>query len=109
MSEHTLKQLAEKIAKVSDTYAQRCNIARDDDWYLLKIGEELGELNAEYLRMTNRGRFDATRTPENVREALEDEVADVCAQLLLFAQHNGIDVERALVRKWFKYLPQEER
>ncbi len=86
---------------------QRCNIQRDDDWYLIKIGEEFGELNAEFLRMTNRGRFDEARTPDTVKQALSDEVADVFAHLLLFAQHNGIDIEAALEQKWFKYLPQD--
>lgn len=108
MSEKSLAELTQKIVRVSDTYAQRCDIARDDDWYLIKIGEELGELNAAYLRMTNRGRFDAARTPDKVQTALSDEVADVFAQIVLFAQHNKIDIEAALAQKWFKYLPQEE-
>lgn len=108
MSGKSLAELTKKVAEVSDTYAQRCSIERDDDWYLIKIGEELGELNAEYLRMTNEGRFDATRTRDKVQTALSDELAVVFAQILLFAQHNQIDIEAALARKWFKYLPQEE-
>ena len=42
--------------------------------------------------------------PETVRQALEDEAADVLAMLLLFAQNNAIDLDAALERKWFKYL-----
>ncbi|MCF4098898.1 MazG nucleotide pyrophosphohydrolase domain-containing protein [Maritalea mediterranea] len=109
MNAETLDRLTDKISRVSDTYAERCNIARDDDWYLLKLNEELGELTAAYLRMTQRGRFDAARTPENARASMEAEVADVFAQLLLFVQHNGIDIEDAVTRKWFKYLPQDEQ
>ncbi len=53
----TLAALTPLVAEVSDTYAGRNAIARDDDWYLLKLQEELGELAAEYLKMTSRGRL----------------------------------------------------
>lgn len=33
-------------------------------------------------------------------------LADKLAMLLLFARHNGIDLDAALARKWFKYLQQ---
>ncbi|MDP1732440.1 MAG: hypothetical protein Q8L54_14960 [Devosia sp.] len=36
--------------------------------------------------------------------ALEDEAADLFAQLLLFCRHDQIDVEVALTRKWFTHL-----
>lgn len=99
----TLEELTALVAEVSDTYASRNDIARDDDWYLLKVQEELGELVAEYLRTTARGRHkgddDAT-----IRVKLEDESADVLAMLLLFARNNDIDLDAALERKWFQYL-----
>lgn len=108
MTDVTLADLIQKVSQVSDTYAQRCNIRRDDDWYLIKIGEELGELNAEYLRLTQRGRMDGSQGVDDVRMAMADELADVFAQLLLFAQHNNIEIEDALTRKWFKYLPKDQ-
>ena len=37
--------------------------------------------------------------------ALENEAADLLATLLVFARHNNIDLDAALERKWFKYLP----
>lgn len=100
----SLSELEGLVARVSDLYAERNGIARDDDWYMLKLQEELGELTAEYLRSSGRGRLkgaDATA----VRTALEDEAADVLAMVLLFARNNGIDLDAALERKWFKYLP----
>lgn len=103
----TLSELTERLAKVSDTYAQKCEILRDDDWYLLKLQEELGELVAEYLRSSGRGRM-KDMSPTDVRTALEDETADVLASILLFAQHNKIDIEKALERKWFRYLKKSE-
>ena len=99
----TLAELMPLVAEVSDTYASRNGIARDDDWYLLKLQEELGELAAEYLKSTGRGRMKGADAGA-VRQALEDEAADVLAMLLLFARNNGIDLDAALERKWFQYL-----
>jgi NTP pyrophosphatase (non-canonical NTP hydrolase) len=99
----TLAELAPLLAEVSDTYAARNDIARDDDWYLLKLQEELGELTAEYLKTTGRGRLKGA-DGETIRQALEDETADVLAMLLLFARNNGVDLDAALDRKWFRYL-----
>jgi NTP pyrophosphatase (non-canonical NTP hydrolase) len=94
-----LAELAEKVARVSDIYAECCGIRRDHDWYPLKLTEEAGEVVAEYLRATGRG-----RDREGAAEALADEAADLFAQVLLFCRHNGIDIESALERKWFRYL-----
>lgn len=99
-----LPELGALVARVSDIYAERNHIARDDDWYMLKLQEELGELTAEYLRASGRGRLKGAGA-EAVRMALEDEAADVLAMLLLFARDNDIDLDAALERKWFKYLP----
>lgn len=99
----SLVELTSLVGEVSETYASRNDIALDDDWHLLKLQEELGELVAEYLKSTRRGRLKGA-DPATIRMALEDEAADVLAMMLLFARHNGIDLDAALERKWFKYL-----
>jgi len=101
----TLGELSALVAKVSDIYAERNGIARDDDWYALKLQEELGELIAEYLRGSQRGRLKGADAAA-VRLSLEDETADVLAMILLFARQHRIDLDGALQRKWFKHLPQ---
>ena len=98
-----LGKLSDKAERVSQVYPTRCGIKRDADWFVLKLQEEAGELVAEYLRGTGRGRV-GERTAEAIRQALEDETADLFAQLLLFARHNDIDLEAALQRKWFAWL-----
>ncbi len=99
----TISELTERVEQVSTIYAERCDIRRDNDWYALKLQEEAGELVAEYLRGSGRGRV-GERTEAGIREALENEAADLLAQLLLFCRHNDIDVEAALQRKWFAHL-----
>lgn len=103
----SLPELSELVAQVSDIYADRNAIARDDDWYIIKLQEELGELTAEYLRATGRGRLKGADTA-TVRMALADEAADVLAMLLLFARNNEIDLDAALQRKWFSHLPDKQ-
>lgn len=102
----TITELTERVEQVSAIYAQRCDIRRDPDWYALKLQEEAGELVAEYLRGTGRGRV-GERSETAIRQALEDEAADLLAQLLLFCRQNEIDVEAALQRKWFVHLDRE--
>ena len=98
-----LRELTVKVGQVSDIYAERNGIARDDDWYALKLQEELGELMADYLRLTGRGRAKG-KEPAVIAQTMADEAADVLAQLLLFCQRHGIDIEAALERKWLRFL-----
>lgn len=98
-----LKEISDKLGTVSDIYAQKFNIRRDDDWFIIKIQEELGELSSAYLKLTQRARLGSDST-ETVESNLKEEVADVIALTLLFARHQKIDVEQALKDKWFKYL-----
>jgi len=67
------------------------------------MSRSLGELVAEYLKTTSRGRPKGADAA-SIRQAMEDGTADVLAMLLLFARHNTIDLEAALERKWFHYL-----
>jgi NTP pyrophosphatase (non-canonical NTP hydrolase) len=99
----TLAELTVLVARVSDMYEAETGVRRDDDWYALKMQEELGELIAEHLRLTGRGRR-KDLSDDQIREKRGDEAADLLAFLLLFAQHNGIDLDAALERKWFSYL-----
>lgn len=99
----TLSELSDRLAQVSDVYAQRTGIVRDDDWYVLKLQEEAGELVAEHLRLTGRGRLrDGGKAA--ALAARDDEAADLFAMVVLYCRHNGIDLETALARKWFRHL-----
>ncbi|MEO0938716.1 MAG: MazG nucleotide pyrophosphohydrolase domain-containing protein [Pseudomonadota bacterium] len=88
---------------MSDLYAARCGITRDELWYLAKLTEEVGELNSAYLSASGRGRargLDAAA----LEQAVEDELADVMAMVLLFARSQDIDLAAALARKWGRYV-----
>lgn len=102
-----LHEIQQKVEAVSRIYAKNCNVRRDDDWYFLKMQEETGELLQAWLRLTGRGRQKGD--PEaQIRQQLEDELADCMAQVFLIAERFDIDVEEAIGRKWFKYLPERK-
>ena len=100
MSER-LDELSDKVARVSDIYAQRYGIRRDDDWFLIKLQEELGELAPAHLRLSGRGRGASAET------ARADEAADVLCMLLLYCRRHGVDLDKAVARKWLSYLADE--
>lgn len=94
----SLSETAEQVARVSDLYAERFGVKRDDDWCLLKLQEELGELVQAHLRLSQRGRGEADET------ARADEAADLICMTLLYCRQFGIDPDAAVRRKWFKHL-----
>ncbi|HEX7887698.1 MAG TPA: phosphoribosyl-ATP pyrophosphohydrolase [Phenylobacterium sp.] len=94
----TLRDLTQSAAEIEDIYAGKYGIARDDDWYLLKLQEELGELAQAHLRLSGRGRGDASEHDRS------DEAADVLCMLLLYCRRFGIDPDTAVRRKWLKWL-----
>lgn len=94
----TLSEVSDAAARISDIYAGKYAIARDDDWFMIKLQEELGELAQAHLRLSRRGRGEAT---EHDRA---DEAADVLCQLLLYCRRFDIDVEQAVRRKWLSWL-----
>jgi NTP pyrophosphatase (non-canonical NTP hydrolase) len=96
-----LATLGERIGAVSDIYAARFGIRRDDDWALIKLQEELGELAQAHLRLSSRGRGAADEG------ARADEAADVLCMLLLYCRRFGIDLDAAVARKWLAHLETE--
>jgi NTP pyrophosphatase (non-canonical NTP hydrolase) len=94
----TLAELSAAAAEISDIYAGKYAIERDDDWFLIKLQEELGELAQAHLKLSGRGRGSL---PEQARA---DEAADVLCQLLLYCRRFGIDPEAAVRAKWPAWL-----
>lgn len=94
--------LQSEVESISAFYAERFGITRTDDWLMLKLGEELGELMQAYLARSGQAR-DKGRTPEQVGEDLASELADVLAHVLLLAERFDIDLTAAVERKWLRW------
>lgn len=94
-----LLKLADQFEQASRTYASSNDIERDEDWFVLKLQEELGELTQVWMKLTARGRrrgLDDTA----LREELANETADLLGHVLLFANRHDIDLPGAIRRKW---------
>lgn len=98
-----INKLMNDIKKIAIDYQEKYGISLDDDWYIFKIQEELGELIQKYLMLTDRGRQKGM-TKQGIRKEFEDEAADTLCILLLLIEHFGIDIEKAIERKWLVHL-----
>ncbi len=90
-----------EVETISRVYARLHGIERTDDWLVLKLGEEVGELTRAYLARTGRSRHPGT--PDELDEQFRAEVADVLAHLMLVAERFGVDLDDALEAKWFRW------
>ncbi|MEM1080253.1 MAG: MazG nucleotide pyrophosphohydrolase domain-containing protein [Pseudomonadota bacterium] len=100
----TLAELSELAESVSRRYAKRFGIERDAAWYLAKLTEEMGELQAAYL--DHHGQSRRTLEPTLSQARLDDELADLLMTTLLFARWQAIDIDAAVERKWGQHRPQ---
>src|SRR5206468_2614752 len=88
-----------EFEEASARYAAANAIQRDNDWFVLKLFEEVGELTQVWNRLSGRGRRHG-RSEAELRQALADETADLLGHVLLFARRNEIDIAAAIERKW---------
>jgi len=99
-----LKDLMTQFERASASYAADNGMERDDDWFVLKLQEEMGELVQIWNRITGRGRRKGM-SDADLATALADETADVLGHILLFAHRNSLDLPAAVERKWL-FRPQ---
>ncbi|GAB3104245.1 pyrophosphatase [Isoptericola nanjingensis] len=97
-----LTELGDEVEIISRVYERRFGVARTDDWLVLKLHEEVGELTQAYLARSGRSR-DRGEGDGEVDAAFRAELADVLAQLLLVARRFDVDLEAEIERKWFRW------
>ncbi len=95
-----LKQLQNKASKVFLNNLRRDNIEASDDYLILKITEELGELIQSYLVYKKRCRPGKYLPIQKSKREVSKELADVLGIIFVIAKTLKIDVEEALVKKW---------
>lgn len=99
-----MKEIVTKLKTIMSKYAAEYHeIQVDRDYYPFKVTEEWGECMQAYLMLTDRGRQKG-KTKAEIQSMLEEEFADVFGFLVLFADNEGIDIEAALQKKWYKRL-----
>lgn len=93
------KSLQARCDAISERYAERNGFTRDDAWFMLKLQEEMGEVTQAFVKASGRGRTHGKSEAE-LKQDLADEVADLFGHLLLFCEHNDIDLAKAFEEKW---------
>lgn len=96
---HNLDILAQKFDTASKIYCDVNNITRNDDWVLMKLQEEVGELFQAWLMHTDRAR-DKGHTKEELTELVASETADVIGMIFIFAAAQGVDLNKYIKKKW---------
>ncbi|MER7076577.1 NTP pyrophosphatase, house-cleaning of non-canonical NTPs [Saccharopolyspora kobensis] len=99
-----LSELTDEVEAVSERYARRLGFERDAAWFLLKLNEEVGELNQAFLMRAGQARTKG-KSAEELDRDFRAEVADVVCQALLLARFHGIDLEAAIADKWLARNP----
>lgn len=102
MDLNNLSDLSDEVEIISRVYARVHGVERTDDWLVLKLHEEVGELTQAYLGLSGRSR-DRGLSDDETRAAFRGEVADALAQLLLVARRFDVDLPEELERKWFRW------
>jgi NTP pyrophosphatase (non-canonical NTP hydrolase) len=99
-----INDLSDEVESVSAFYAERHHIDRTDDWLVLKLNEEVGELTQAYLARAGQAR-DKGRTSAELEGDFRSELADVLAQVLLIARRFDVDLTAEVDRKWLVWKP----
>ena len=102
-----IKTIQQEVEVVSAHYGATFEIDRTDDWLVLKLGDEVGELTQAYLARSGQSRSKG-RSAAEVEQAFTPEVADVFAQVLLIAERFNIDLQTEIDRKWLVWKPENK-
>lgn len=102
-----LRQLSDDVEVVSEAYARKHAIDRNDTWFLLKLHEEVGELTQAFLMRAGHAR-DKGHSPDRIDSNFRAELADVLCHLLLLARHHGVDLAAEVERKWLIWHPDRQ-
>ena len=99
------KELENKIIENAIDYGKRYNIKIDENFALLKLYEEVGELAQAVLIHRKQSRPIKHVSEEKSKHQLARELADVVGMAIVNAHLLDIDLEDAIIRKWFKKEP----
>jgi NTP pyrophosphatase (non-canonical NTP hydrolase) len=94
----TIKDLSDRFELIAKAYSEKLNFTRDDNWYLMKLQEEIGEVTQSYLRMQGKARKHG-KSDEELKEAFAKELADAFTMILLVARNHKIDLEKEIKAK----------
>ncbi len=96
------KELQSKVVQNAMDYGKKYNVKIDEEFALLKLYEEVGELAQAVLIHKKKSRPEKFVSEEISKNELANELADILGMLIVNAHLLGIDLEKAIERKWIK-------
>ncbi len=101
------KELEKKVIKNAERYCRECGIKLDEDFALLKLYEEVGELAQNILIHRKKCRKEKYLSKEKSKDELAKEMADILGMLIVVSYVLEIDMEEAIKKKWINRLKDE--
>lgn len=92
--------LQDGVIQNAVNYGKKFNVTIDEDFALLKLYEEVGEFAQAVLIHRKKSRPEKYVTEEVSKEAIARELADVVGMAIVNAHLLGIDLEKAIDKKW---------
>lgn len=100
-----ISKVTEQIESVSKQYTKKFKIKRDNNWLVLKLQEELGELIQAYLMLKGQARAKG-KSQKKLKQDFANEITDVFCHVLLLAKYNNIDLDKGIKEKWLIWIKQ---
>ena len=94
------KKVEEGIVKNAMEYGEKYDVKIDEDFALLKLYEEVGELSQAVLIHRKKSRPEKYLNTDASLKEVADELADVLGMVIVNAHLFGVDLEEAVNRKW---------
>ena len=94
------KEIEKKVIATSEEYGKEYNFRVDEDYALLKLYEEVGELTQSILIQRKKCRPAKFLSDEESKKEISKELADVAGTVMVISNLLGIDLEDAINKKW---------
>lgn len=94
-----LKEAAVHCDTAWGQFAKKFQINRDDEFYFLKMQEELGELSRSFLELRGSERKSESSIDE-LKNKFAGDIASLVGNALILAHHFDIDLEATIKRKF---------
>ncbi len=94
------RELQNKILQTAVDYCKKYNIKMDEDFALLKLYEETGELAQAILIHRKQSRPEKHVPIDISKNEIAKELADIIGVAIVIAHLLDIDIEQAIDKKW---------
>ena len=93
-------ELQKRIITIFEEGIARDKISVNDDYFLMKLEEEVGELAQAYLIYKKQCRPDKYLSDAEARKSVAKELSDVLALVFMISNALDINLMEAVEKKW---------